>query len=74
VTTYREMNDYVGARIEIPVHYDTWMRGARFGRVTGRRRGKPGQSDYLMVKLEHPQAKRTLKLWSHDVPYAKVVA
>ena len=24
-----------GKRVEIPVHYDLWMRGARFGTVVG---------------------------------------
>lgn len=29
----------LGKRIEIPVHYDMWMRGARFGQVTAIRQG-----------------------------------
>lgn len=71
--TYEAMKHYRGARIEIPVHYDLWMRGARFGKVTVVRRGKQGQSAYLLVKLDHPQVRRLLRLWAPDVEYAKVI-
>jgi hypothetical protein len=65
--------DLLGHRVEIPVHYDLWMRGARFGLVTSFRRGKPGQSDYVTVKMDHPQVRRCLKLWRLDWDYAKVL-
>lgn len=65
--------ELIGKRIEIPVHYDLWMRGARFGVVTQFRHGGPGQSDYVLVKLDHPQVKRRLKLWRPDWEYAKVL-
>lgn len=65
--------DLVGKRVEIPVHYDMWMRGARFGKVTGFRNGKPGQSAYVFVKLDHPQATRSLKVWSLDWAYMRVL-
>jgi hypothetical protein len=64
---------WIGKRIEIPVHYDLWMRGARFGEVTGYRNGRNGQSAYLLVKIDHPQVKRRLKLWALDWNYAKLV-
>ena len=63
----------LGAHIEIPVHYDMWMRGARFGVVTAFRKGHSGQSDYVLVKLDHPQAKRRLKLWRADWEYARIL-
>lgn len=66
-------HDLLGKRIEIPVSYDLWMRGARFGRVTGFRTGKPGQGAYVTVKMDHPQVKRSLKLWALDWDYAKIV-
>ena len=62
-------NKLIGHRVEIPVHYDAWMRGARFGTVTAFRHGALGQSDYLLVKLDHPQIKQRLKLWRPDWPY-----
>lgn len=65
--------DLIGQRIEIPVHYDLWARGARFGVVTGFRNGKPGQSSYVLVKMDHPQVKRRLKLWRLDWDYAKLI-
>lgn len=62
---------YVGKRVEIPVHYDLWMRGARMGTVTAFCYGKDGLSDYLLVKMDHPQVKKRLKLWRIDWEYAK---
>lgn len=63
----------IGSRIEIPVHYDLWMRGAQTGQVTGFRHGKAGQSDYVLVRMDHPQVRNLLKLWKPDWPYAKVL-
>ena len=62
-----------GKRIEIPVHYDMWIRGARFGVVTRFVAGKLGYSDYVTVKIDDPGVKKRLKLWRSDWPYAKVV-
>ena len=65
----------VGARIEIPVHYDYWMQGARFGAVTAFRRGNLGHlgcSDYMLVKMDHPSIKRHLRIWRSDWDYIKV--
>jgi hypothetical protein len=65
--------DLVGKRIEIPVHYDSWARGARFGVVTAFRHSKQaGHSDYVLVKLDKLPTKR-LKLWSIDWEYCKVL-
>lgn len=63
--------ELIGKRVEIPVHYDMWMRGARFGTVTMFRRGRPGQSDYVYVKLDGPQ--RSIRVWRLDWPYMKVL-
>lgn len=63
----------VGQRIEIPVHYDAWMRGARFGVVRAFRWGKPGQSAYYLIRMDHPQMKNCIKLWSVDWSYAKAL-
>lgn len=63
-----------GQRIEIPAHYDAWARGARFGTVIGFHSGKPGQSDYYSVKMDHPQIKRRLKLWKLDWQYARALS
>jgi len=67
------MNPLIGKRIEIPVHYDLWAQGARFGRVTAFRIGKAGSSDYLLVKMDNPRVKRRLKLWRLDWDYIKVI-
>ena len=63
----------IGQRIEIPVHYDLWMRGARFGEITAFRNGKDGTSDYYLVKIDHPQVRKRLKLWRLDWDYAKAL-
>lgn len=71
--SYEDMKALIGKRVEIPVHYDTWMRGARFGKVVGRRRSKlPGHSDCLLVRMDHPGIKRCVKVWSIDCEYLKV--
>ena len=62
----------IGRRIEIPAHYDLWMRGARFGVITSFARGEAEQSDYVRVKIDHPQVKRRLKLWRLDWDYARL--
>ena len=56
-------------RVEIPVHYDYWMRGARFGVVSSV--GKDGE--FVRVKLDHPQVKRPLKVWRIDFDYMRVL-
>ena len=62
---------WIGKRVEIPVHYDLWMQGARFGRITAYRNGKDGQSDYFLVRIDRPQVKKLLKVWRHDWDFMK---
>jgi len=64
-----QARELLGKRIEIPVHYDMWMRGARFGEVT--RIGK--DAAFVYVKMDHPQARRRVKLWRIDYEYAKLI-
>lgn len=68
-----EHKQLIGKRVEIPVHYDLWMRGARYGTVTAFRHGKPGTSDYLLIRMDNPNARRRVcvKLWRIDWEYAK---
>ncbi len=60
----------VGDHIEIPVHYDMWMRGARTGVITSLRSGP--YSQYFNVKMDNRRARR-VKLWATDWEYAKVL-
>ena len=62
----------IGDRIEIPVHYDRWAQGARYGVITSYRNGRNGYSAYFNVKLDRLPTKR-LKLWKLDWEYAKIV-
>lgn len=71
--TYEGMKALIGRRVEIPVHYDLWMRGARFGEVVGRRQGKEGRSAYLQVRMDHPQVRRCAKIWAIDADYLRVL-
>lgn len=68
-----EVKTLIGRRIEIPVHYDMWMRGARHGEIRSFHPGKDGISAYVKVKLDHPQAKRQQKVWALDWDYMKLV-
>jgi hypothetical protein len=71
--TYEEMKSLIGKRVEIPVHYDLWMQGARFGTITGRRQGKPGLSACLLVRMDHPRVKRLAKVWAIDTDYIRIL-
>jgi len=58
----------IGKRIQIPVHYDMWMRGARFGVVTGR--SVAGR--YIRVKLDLAPI-RPQKVFYLDLDYIEVL-
>ena len=65
-TSTTSPKELIGLRVEIPVHYDAWARGARFGRVTAFRHDKPGRSAYVIIKPDiGPQAFR-VKVWRMD--------
>jgi hypothetical protein len=56
-------------RIELPVHTDWWMRGARYGKVTSI--GKDAR--WVYVKLDAlPTKHKRIKLWAIDYEYAKI--
>jgi hypothetical protein len=59
----------VGQRVEIPVHYDLWMQGAQYGRIVSYHEGEHAQSDFVKVRMEHPQVKTLLKVWRIDWQY-----
>lgn len=68
-TKLEQARALAGKRVEIPVHYDAWMRGARFGVVTSI---GPG-GDFVRVKLDNPQVKARLKVWRLDFDFIKLV-
>jgi hypothetical protein len=70
---YEDMKDIIGKRVEIPVHYDLWMRGAQTGKIVGRNDSEYGISAYVLVKMDHPQVKHRVKVWSHDIEYMKFI-
>ncbi len=57
-----------GMRIEIPVHFDLWMRGARFGTVV--RVSKDGT---WRVRMDHPQVKRLVRVPPYDQTFCRVL-
>ena len=61
----------VGRRVEIPVHCDLWMQGARFGEVVSFHPGAPGKSAFVKVKMDNPRIQRLLKVWAPDWQYMK---
>lgn len=54
-------------RVEIPVHYDLWMRGARLGTVVEANR------NFIKVRMDHPQVRRLVKIPAADFEYVKDV-
>lgn len=66
----------IGKRVEIPVHYDLWAQGARYGVVTATRHANHAKgiySDYILVKMDHPQVRRRLKVWKIDWGCIKII-
>jgi hypothetical protein len=59
--------DYVGVRVEIPVHYDWWMRGARCGRISSVGAG------FVRVAMDHPRVRRRVKVPFGDFPLTKLI-
>lgn len=63
-----------GDRVQVPVHSDLWMRGARFGTVTRVYRywrdglGAPGSFDRVLVavRMDHPSVKRLGRFLASD--------
>jgi hypothetical protein len=62
----------IGARVQIPTHYDAWMRGARYGVVTSYGPGAVGRSAFVRVQLDRLPNKR-LKVWRMDWNYIRPV-
>lgn len=52
----------LGTRLEIPAHFDLWMQGARFGKVTSA--AKDGS--HVLVKMDHPQVRNRVKIGEAD--------
>lgn len=64
---------YVGKRVEIPVHYDLWARGARTGTVVDARWSlKNGR--YLRVIMDHPSVRKPVNVSEIDWPFLKVLS
>ena len=59
--------DLIGARVEIPAHYDLWMRGARFGNVCG------GNERFVRVRMDHKQVRKQVRINRADWCYMRVV-
>lgn len=68
-TKIQKCRALIGKRVEIPVHYDLWMRGARTGVVTSVTK----DATYIRVRMDHPGIKRLVKIAGMDVDYIKVL-
>jgi hypothetical protein len=58
----------IGTRVEIPVGFDLWIRGARFGTI---KRITP--DGYWMVKMDNPQVRRLVCINHFDQNYTKIL-
>jgi hypothetical protein len=65
---YAQAKGLVGQRVEMPVHYDAWAMGNRYGQVTSVGRG----GKFVNVQLDKTPSQRT-KLHRVDFDYAKVI-
>lgn len=55
-------------RIEIPAHYDLWMRGARFGTVKDTLKDGTWR-----VRMDHHKVPYLVKIKPEDQEYCKVL-
>jgi hypothetical protein len=58
----------LATHIEIPVHFDLWMRGARTGKIYDTMKDGTWR-----VKMDHPQVKNLVKIPPADQEYCKVL-
>ncbi len=58
----------VGSRVEIPVHYDLWMQGAKFGVVKRIRDG------IIYIKMNHWQLKKQIQIPIEDEQYFRILS
>lgn len=59
----------LGAKhIEIPVHFDLWMQGARTGWVHSIRK-----DGIWLVRMDNPRVKKLVWIGVEDQPYCKVL-
>lgn len=68
--------DLIGKRVEIPVHFDWWARGARYGTVKAFRyanHDKGVHSDCLLVRLDALPNGKCVRVYRLDWPYMLVV-
>ena len=72
MTTYLDLSTCIGRRVEIPVYFDLWMRGARFGIIKSYARGKPGEDDFIRVRMDHPRVKRLVKIPRGDWAFTRL--
>lgn len=70
-TTPNSLN--VGDRIEIPVHFDVWVQGARHGVVSSIKHNMFGQLIFY-VKMDNKRVKRRVKLLIAHLEYCKLFA
>jgi hypothetical protein len=54
----------IGKRVEIPPHYDLWMRGARYGTYMGLNRHMSRVRGFAIgrVRMDHPQVKKLVNI------------
>lgn len=69
----QDRQKYLGKRVEIPMHYDRWALGDRYGEITAYRTRGAGASDYFLVKMDRDPRGKRVKVWRMDWPYMRVI-
>ena len=63
----------IGCEIELPVHFDLWMMGARHATVTSARHARDGLSEYVYVRVHAlPTKHKRIKISKLDWDYCKL--
>lgn len=61
----------IGKRIEIPVHYDHWMQGAKYGLVKQLTSNSAGRF-FFVVQMDNTNAGKVY-VWQDSWDYIKVI-
>lgn len=55
-------------RVEIPVHFDLWMLGARTGLLHS-----TTKDGTWLIRMDHPSVRRLVRVSPADQPFCKVL-
>jgi hypothetical protein len=70
-----DMRWLIGRRVEIPVHFDLWMRGARFGRISAVTSVPPRGTDdrAVYVRMDNKRVRKLVRVPAVAFEYMRFI-